>query len=200
MSTPATCRTALEPLLRPVRADDRPAMQRFLQGLSVASRRLRFHGSVKPESESVLRLLTQADGRHHIAWVAVLPCDDGEIIVGEARCARQPEGEDSGEAEFAIAVADAWQGRGLAQRLLNAVLREARAAGFDTVVGEVLADNGRMAAFMQREGFSLGGSGSDVQRWTRTLPPLPRAPHSLRVGMAAWLAAVLRRPLSQVTA
>lgn len=159
-----------QPALRPVRAADLPAMRRYVVGLSSDSRGLRFHGGVNPTSERLLTHLTQADGRRHIALVAVLACDDGDVIVGEARCVRGHEGE---SAEFAISVAEAWQGRGLARQLLQALLAAAAQAGVDAVVGEVLSRNGRMAGFMQREGFVQAASAeAGVQRWEQRLAPV----------------------------
>jgi len=172
MQDPTAAHAPLQ--LRPVCPQDRSAMCRFLQGLSVQSRGLRFHGGVKPDSELLLSVLTQADGRDHIALVAVLDCDDGELIVGEARVVRGSAGE---PAEFAIAVADAWQGRGLAQRLLDALLAQAAAAGMLQVFGDVLAHNERMAGFMQRAGFvPVPAAESGVQRWMVTLAAPQVAP------------------------
>lgn len=152
-----------QPVLRPVRAADLPAMRQFVLGLSSDSRGLRFHGGVNPSSERLLTHLTQADGRRHIALVAVLPCNDGDLVVGEARCVRGAEGE---AAEFAISVADAWQGRGLARQLLAALLAAAGQAGMHTVVGDVLTRNDRMSRFMQTAGFAATASDeAGVQRW-----------------------------------
>jgi len=171
-----------QPQLRPVRPEDRAAMREFVRGLSAQSRALRFHGGVKADSDMLLSHLTQADGRRHIAFVAVLACDDGDLIVGEARVVRGSEGE---PAELAIAVADAWAGRGLARRLLRTLLAAAAEAGFEAVVGEVLAHNGRMGGFMQREGFVVADPATvaGVQRWQRTLT----APQAPRSGWLSWL-------------
>ncbi len=184
MQNPAAFEAQPQPALRPVRADDLPAMRRFVQGLAAGSRALRFHGGVKPDSPRLLAHLTQADGRRHIAYVAVLPCDDGELIVGEARVVRGADGE---PAELAIAVADAWQGRGLAGRLLRTLLAAAAESGFDAVAGDVLAHNVRMAGFMRREGFEPApGLEAGVQRWQRALA----APRPARPLWLGWL----RRP------
>lgn len=157
-------RPVAHPVLRPVRPDDLGAMRDFLCALSPESRRLRFHGAVNPRSQRLLQHLTQTDGVQRTAWVAVLPCDDGEVIVGEARWACC----DAGCAEFGLVVADAWQGRGVATALLRALQREATAAGIDTLQGDVLVDNHRMAAFMWRQGFEPDEACDDgVQVWRR---------------------------------
>lgn len=179
------------PRLRPVDPADRDAMRRFLQGLSAASRNLRFHGGVRADSDRLLTHLTEVDGRRHIAFVAVLACDDGELIVGEARCVRGTAARSDEPAEFAIAVADAWQGRGLALQLLRALLAAAAQAGIENVVGDVLTHNGRMAAFMDRAGFVMAeAEEAGVQRWCRTLAPHRPSSPALPAG---WLARLGQR-------
>jgi len=178
-----------QPRLRSVQPADAPAMSRYLQTLGAASRRQRFHGCVHSGSERLLQHLTGADGRRHIALVAVLPCDDGDLIVGEARCVRGAEGE---PAEMAISVAEAWQGRGLAVTLLRGMLAAAAAAGVSQVTGDVLAGNARMMAFMRREGFAPDGAEEPgVVRWTRELAPVPAC--GPRQVCRAALALLLRR-------
>jgi GNAT superfamily N-acetyltransferase len=171
MSTIPTIPTLPAPLLRPVRADDIEAMRHFVQGLDAASRRLRFHGGVNPESLRLLQHLVQADGQRHIACVAVLACDDGDVIVGEARCVRTAGtawGDNS--AEFAITVADAWRGRGLAQALMLAVQQQAADAGIGVLTGEVLCDNARMAGLLQRLGYTARSTAcAATQTWVRAL-------------------------------
>lgn len=173
------------PTLRPVHPEDLPAMRRFVQALGPSSRRLRFHGGLKPDSDRLLRHLTGADGVRHVAWVAVLPCDDGDVIVGEARWVRTGEAT----AELAVVVADAWHGHGLARALLARLLQAAEAAGVATLTADVLADNARMATFLQRQGFEPGrpegaGAAGGVRTWVRTLPAT--AAGGVRPAMPGW--------------
>lgn len=155
--------------LRPVRSADATAMERFVMGLSAASRRMRFHGAVNACSPELLRRLTQADGVRHVAYVACIDDGDGgEQIVGEARYF--VSGSES--AEFAIAVADSQRGRGLADDLLRALLRSAGAAGLAQLYGDVLDGNARMAVFMQRHGFAVdmdADADPGTARWQRGL-------------------------------
>lgn len=137
--------------LRTIRPDDAGALQDFVRALAPVSRRMRFHAGVRELSESALRALTCTDECAHIAFVLTTTERGAERIVGEARYVVSGDGE---TAEFAIAVADAFQGLGLAQRLLAAVIDAARAAGLRWLVGEVLADNARMLAFVRRLGFA----------------------------------------------
>jgi GNAT superfamily N-acetyltransferase len=59
-----------------------------------------------------------------------------------ARFVRSPDNPN--EAEYAIAVADDWQGRGLGTALLHALEQRAREEGIEWFTGLVLADNRQM--------------------------------------------------------
>jgi acetyltransferase len=137
--------------LREIRPDDAAALQAFVRALSPVSRRLRFHAALNELTESALQALTRVDQRAHVAVVLTTTERGTERIVGEARYVVSCDKE---TAEFAIAVADGFRGLGLAERLVAALLRAARAAGLRWLIGEVLADNARMLAFTRRCGFA----------------------------------------------
>jgi acetyltransferase len=137
--------------LRQIRPDDAAALRGFVGALSPTSRRLRFHAALNELPEATLQALTCVDQRSHVAFVLTVTEHGTERILGEARYAVSGDGE---TAEFAIAVADAFRGMGLAERLLAALTDAARAAGVRWLVGEVLAGNARMLAFMRRCGFA----------------------------------------------
>jgi len=142
--------------LRQIRPDDGAALRGFVSALSPASRRLRFHAALNELAEATLQALTCVDQRGHVAFVLTVTEHGTERIVGEARYAVSGDGE---TAEFAIAVADALRGLGLAERLLAALIDAARGAGLRWLVGEVLAGNARMLAFVRRCGFAATARG-----------------------------------------
>src|SRR5215204_1973025 len=111
--------------LRQIQPDDVGALQGFVRALSPMSRRLRFHAALNELSEATLKALTCVDQRRHVAFVLTVTEQGTERIVGEARYAVS---SDADTAEFGIAVDDAFQGRGLAQRLVAALIDAARAA------------------------------------------------------------------------
>jgi len=119
--------------------------------LSPVSRRLRFHAALNELTESALQALTHVDQRAHVAFVLTTMERGAERIVGEARYVTSC---DQKTAEFGIAVAEGFRGLGLAERLMAALIRAARAAGLRWLIGEVLADNARMLAFARRCGFA----------------------------------------------
>ena len=59
---------------------------------------------------------------------------------------------DPGEAEIALVVEDAWQGRGLGTILLAALLEHAESRGIPRFLAYVLADNHRMVRLIGRVG------------------------------------------------
>lgn len=138
--------------LRPVFPEDAPAQQAFVEKLSPAARRNRFHGAIRGLSEATLRRLCDVDQQLHIGLLLTLAADGRECVIGEARYAVNDDGV---SAEFALAVADEWQGCGLALQLLAALAELARRAGLRWLVGEVLADNAPMLACMRACGFAV---------------------------------------------
>jgi acetyltransferase len=57
-------------------------------------------------------------------------------------------------AEFALTVADAWQGKGLGYALLERLCDAARAAGYQALVGEILEANQQMLELAAHFGFT----------------------------------------------
>ncbi len=145
--------------VRPVQPGDAAAEQAFVMALSSTSRRRRFHGAMKQLPPSVLRAMTAIDFRQHVALVAQAGCADGAArLVADARYVRDEEGG----AEFAVAVADDWQGLGLGRALLLRLGRHARLGGVATLHGSVLGDNGPMLALMRSLGARLRDDHTDA--------------------------------------
>lgn len=138
-------------VLRPVQRPDLPAMNTLLMGLSPRSRRWRFHGAVNALPCTALRELTAPDDARHVTLVAEAPGSDGTArLVAEARWVldRSNRGEVETQAEFALSVADDWQGLGLAHALLARLLERAHDAGLAMIYGSVLDDNLPMRRLM----------------------------------------------------
>ncbi|KQY81230.1 GNAT family N-acetyltransferase [Pelomonas sp. Root1444] len=138
--------------LRQLRPGDVGAEKAFFNGLSLDSRHQRFHFGLRELSPALLKLLTDVDQRLHRAWVVEAEAP-GRPVVADARYVRDPA--EPATAEFALAVADDWQGRGLGRRLVAHLAREARRQGVQRLYGEVLAENRRMLALMRELGARL---------------------------------------------
>ena len=85
--------------------------------------------------------MVNIDGEDSMALVGVTESTGRPQFIGVARYGRNPDGE---SAEFAIAVNDAWQRRGVAAQLMQALADYAKRHGIGRFEGEVLAANERM--------------------------------------------------------
>jgi len=140
--------------VRRVRPEDAQTMRGFLMGLSPRSRRERFHAAVSGDSPQLVGYLVSADGDRHAGWVACIWGRHGEEIVGEAGW--NVVDAQALTAELALSVLDNWRGSGVANRLMEALMSGARAAGLRGIYGDVLDANARMLAFMRRHGLEEG--------------------------------------------
>ncbi|MBX3589304.1 MAG: GNAT family N-acetyltransferase [Burkholderiaceae bacterium] len=143
-------------LVRPVLPQDGALHQRFVRELSPVSRYRRFHSAVSELPEATLDYLTQVDYASHLALLAeTFDERDGEVQVAEARYVRRTDADEAHVADFALAVADRWQGLGLGRRMLKALVDSARRAGVRRLEGSVLADNEPMCVLLRRNGWKL---------------------------------------------
>lgn len=149
-----------EVVVRPVLAFDAAAEQDFVRALSAASRQRRFHVGLRELPASLLRAMTEVDHDAHVAIVAeAIGDDDAATIVADARYVRGPTDDlAADEAEFAIAVADAWQGAGLGRALMQRLARHAARHGITRLVGDVLPGNAAMFAITNALGGRLAAS------------------------------------------
>jgi GNAT superfamily N-acetyltransferase len=118
----------------------------FISGLSARTQFLRFFASVAPPSSSLLRALSGADGRADVL-VAV---DGGGTIVGHGMAVDRQAADGVTVSDIGLVVADEWQLRGVGSALLDELGRRALARGVSDVVMDVLADNSRMLAMIDR--------------------------------------------------
>ncbi len=141
-------------LIRAIRPDDSARLQDFVRGLSEQSRYFRYVSTQKELGQAALARYTLTDYHREFALVATLEggsATAGESIIGVARYMLNPDGE---SCEFALVIADAWQGRGLGTRLMNVLLDVARSNGLKTMQGYVLAQNTGMLRLMSKLGFA----------------------------------------------
>ena len=121
--------------LREVRPDDKDAIAAGFAALSPESRYRRFFTAMSRLSGSDLRYLTEVDHADHEAVLGFTA--DGEPV-GVARYVR---GDIPEEAEVAVAVVDAWQGRGAATAMLERLIERARENDIERFVASVLQEN-----------------------------------------------------------
>ncbi|MBF9266294.1 bifunctional acetate--CoA ligase family protein/GNAT family N-acetyltransferase [Paracidovorax cattleyae] len=148
-------------LVRPVRPDDAQMLQRLVKELSPESRYFRYISQIAELPASMLARFTLIDYDREMALVAVhrerSAGEDGEIrnterIVGVSRYVTNP---DQTSCEFALVVADDFNGRGLGSRLMLSIMEAARDKGLTEIQGLVLAGNPSMLKLMRRLGFEV---------------------------------------------
>jgi len=138
--------------LRPLRPDDLDREVAFIAGLSQQTLYYRLQYSSRSVSREDAARLLELDYRDQMAIGALSGTAPDEALVGVSRYARIV-GTD--QAECAIVVADAWQGRGLGTELMRTLGQAARANGIRTLVGTSLAENQRLQAWARRFGFDV---------------------------------------------
>ena len=146
--------------VRPIRPDDKAALTDFFERLSPESRRRRFLGPKPRLTARDLAFLTEVDGCRHVAVVAV---DAHDAIVAVARYAAWLDRP--GHAELAVAVADAWHGRGLGSALTEALLAHARGTQIVALTGSTFSENTPAKALLRRLGFTRVGAASGVSEY-----------------------------------
>ncbi len=148
---------------RQICPEDAEIEAEFVRGLSESSRYRRFFSDLRELPASVLQEFTNPRYPHSYAVIATVEEPDGSGGSRERQIAvgRYAPTEDPDRAEFAIVVADAWQRRGVATRLMRLLTTAAAVAGVRTLEGLVLRENRGMLELCRRLGFLPSGSSGD---------------------------------------
>jgi predicted CoA-binding protein/GNAT superfamily N-acetyltransferase len=131
--------------VRPTVAGDVDAVAAFLEEPSDEARWFRFLGGGSSAERAARALIDHGVGLVATAGV------DGHVV---AHACLIPEA-DGERAELAFAVADAWQGRGIATLMLAHLAQLAEATGVTTLTAFVHPDNHRMLGVLRDSGFVL---------------------------------------------
>jgi acetyltransferase len=138
--------------IRPIKPEDAPLLEAMFDDLSPTSIYHRFFSPLKSLPHHMLVRFTQIDYDREIALVA-LDQEAPELrMLGVARVIGTPGGR---KGEFAVLVADPWQGKGIGGELLLRALRIAQARGMENVWGTAMAENMQMAKLARRLGFDV---------------------------------------------
>jgi acetyltransferase len=165
--------------IRPIRPDDAQREREFIARLSPQSRYQRFMHSMREPGPEFIDRLVNVDHDRTMALVAVVMENGAERIIGVARYAA----DDAEQCEFAVAVADDWQCRGVGTTLVPLLFEHAARRGFRIIYGTVLADNQRMIELARWLGLTVDAPRAGevaVRAWRRLEPPDPAATGSSR--------------------
>jgi GNAT superfamily N-acetyltransferase len=131
-----------------VRPGDAAELRRFYAGLSAESRRLRFLGSTSGVTDREATALCTPDHVHEEGFVAVARGADqatGSRIVGHL--CLEPAGDRT--EEIAVAVADAWQRRGIGSGLFHTALHSADLRGVLRLTASAFGTNNAIARLLR---------------------------------------------------
>ncbi|VTU13497.1 Acetyltransferase Pat [Variovorax sp. SRS16] len=141
--------------IRPIRADDLASHARFVGGLSFETGYARLLSPRKPQPDE-LRRMTDIDYDAELALVATVVQGGVEQEIGVARFVKSETSDaEVGSAEFGIVIADAWQRRGLAEKLMRSLIAAAAGAGVRVLSDITLYDNRAMLGLARKLGFRL---------------------------------------------
>jgi acetyltransferase len=144
--------------IRPIKPEDAELEVDFVRTLSAETKYYRFMNTMRELPPAMVARLTQIDYDREMAFLATLETDGIEKEIGVCRYAVNPDGE---SCEFAVVVADDWQHRGLARKLMGVLIETARSRGIQYMNGVFLANNERMLKFVQKLGFVLSNDPED---------------------------------------
>jgi L-amino acid N-acyltransferase YncA len=159
--------------IRPISAADYDLEQEFVSGLSPATGYQRLMSARRPSAEEIRRF-TDIDTAREMALIATTRVAGRERQIGVARYVKDEAAP--GDAEFAIVLADDWQGRGLGGKLLTSLFSAARANGVRRAVATTLSTNEGMLALARKMGFALAANpaSASVTNLTLDLAGTPR--------------------------
>ena len=153
--------------IRPIHPDDAHMLKKLVSELSPESRYFRFVSSMAELPPSMLARFTLIDYDREMALVAVIKVrtasPDGDIteterIVGVSRYVTNP---DQSSCEFALVVADDFNGKGMGSRLMESIMDVARDTGLAEIEGLVLANNAGMLKLMRGLGYQVKSYAED---------------------------------------
>jgi acetyltransferase len=142
--------------IRPIRPEDEPLMVEFHKTLSERSVYLRYFGLMPLQQRTMherLRRVCFIDYDRQLAFVVDRKNRAGKHkILGVGRLIKDHATD---EAEFAVLVSDAWQGKGLGTKLLELLVEAARKERVRRIFGYIIAENVAMKQVSEEVGFTL---------------------------------------------
>ncbi len=137
-------------LIRPLKPEDAALYPDCLSEITPEDLRLRYFAAMREVSPELIDKLVHYDPNHAMAAIA-LEQATGKML-GVVRLHNDP-GDESGE--YAVIVRSRLKGHGLGWILMKHMISYARAKGFKSVRGQVLAENRTMLQMCSELGFHI---------------------------------------------
>ena len=138
--------------LRPIRPEDEPLEAELFERLSKETIYFRFFGYAPNVDHTVLSRFTHIDYDREMAIVAEIEEAGDPKLIGVVRMIADAWNE---RAEYAIVIADQWQGKGLGTLLTDFIIDIAREKSITMLEADVLAGNQAMVRLFRRRNFKF---------------------------------------------
>jgi acetyltransferase len=147
-----TMRDGTETLIRPIKPEDEPMEKELFERISKQTEYFRFFGYLGKVDHDMLTRFTQIDYDREIALIAKVMEDGKKTMAGVVRLVADANNE---SAEFAILVADKYQGQGLGNKFMDKIMKIAEDRGIKKVYASVLHANVVMLHMFRKRGFTI---------------------------------------------
>jgi acetyltransferase len=144
-------------ILRSITSKDKRIEKELIDGLSLQSARYRFFHVIKEATEEMVNKFCDIDYKNEVAIIAEYNSNGKQSNVGVVRLFVDPNLQTG---EFAILVADNFQGSGLGTKFMETLIDIGRNKGLKSIYGIVLAENTGMLTLAKEFGFNLGAVSS----------------------------------------
>lgn len=148
-------------LLRPMKPEDESLVSEFLSYCSEDALYFRYFQHIKKWTHEMLIRFTQNDYDRELGLMAIGQPPGPEVMLGVSRLVMAV---DRSTAEFAVIVADPWQGKGLGEKLIERVIEIARVNEVKMLWGDVLAANQPMLSLVKKLGFTIKDAEDGVRQ------------------------------------
>ena len=150
--TPWRMKDGTDVILRPIKPEDEPIESEFIKGLSTETSRYRFFQIIKDLPHESLVRFCNIDYDREMAFIAETRDEDRRIEIGVSRLILEPNKK---RGEFAVVVADKYQGSGLGVKLADLLIDVAKEKGVESIFGIILNDNLKMIRLAEKLGFTI---------------------------------------------
>jgi acetyltransferase len=144
-------------VLRPIRPEDEPLMVKFHATLSESTVRARYFHPIKLGERISHQRLARICFNDYDREMAIVvdylnPNTKEREILGVGRLTKALG---VNEAEFAIVISDAWQGKGIGTKLLQMIVQIGKDEKVDAITAEMLGENRDMQNVAEKLGFKM---------------------------------------------
>jgi acetyltransferase len=152
--------------LRPIECTDQTEYKEFFKALSPTSLHFRFLEIIKELPNETVERYCDLDYNHEMA-IIVLPMGEDKIIA----VARLILSLKDRRGEFALVIADAWQGFGLGTELLGYLIKIASDYQLEELYCVLSSNNDRMIRLAEKFGLKVKSTDGDTLEMTQKLLP-----------------------------